>query len=71
MMRSDLYTKAILTVIAAALIYLCVALTPVGVPVQAQGGYERVYIAGWIDEKNNPRGVPMPVYALQPGEKPR
>ena len=36
-MRIDLYTRAVLTVIALCLVWLCVVLTPIGTPVRAQG----------------------------------
>lgn len=50
-MRVDLYTKGILTIIAACLTWLCVAVTAVGTPVQAQASsaHSRVLIAGWVD----------------------
>ena len=50
-MRIDLYTKGILTIIAACLVWLCVALTSVGTPVHAQASSanSRVLIAGWVD----------------------
>jgi hypothetical protein len=48
-MRVDLYTKAVLTVIAGALLYLCVAVTPLGTPVSAQASPSTVHIGGWVD----------------------
>lgn len=50
-MRTDLYTKAVLTLIAGALVYLCVALTPIGTPVSAQAGASHVRITGWVDDR--------------------
>lgn len=67
------YTNAVLTTIAAALVYLCLVLTP-WPRVQAQApstpdpSAGRVYIAGWIDHKGtvhhlpvlpNPGGLPV------------
>jgi hypothetical protein len=58
-MQVDRYTKAILTVIAAALVWLCVVLTPMGTALSAQPAADasqpamRVVIAGW--EGSGPR----------------
>jgi hypothetical protein len=57
-MRSDLYTKLVLTVIAVCLVWLSLggpSLLPVASakaqkPAQADTGYERVHIAGWVDD---------------------
>jgi putative hemolysin len=49
-MKVDWYTKTVLTVIAGALLYLCVAMTPVGTPISAQPEAQRVVIAGWENE---------------------
>lgn len=53
--RIDLYTKTVLTVIAGCLVWICVATTPVGIRVEAQGSQvaqqQRVIIAGWIDDQ--------------------
>jgi hypothetical protein len=51
-MRADAYTKAVLTVIALALVWIGTALAPIGMPVTAQtqpAVSTRVLIAGWID----------------------
>ena len=54
-MRIDLYTKSVLTVIALSLIWLSLggpALLPT-IHAQRPGytsGYDRVIIAGWVDE---------------------
>jgi hypothetical protein len=45
-----LYTKTVLSVIAAALVYLCVALLPTGAPVTAQADGQRVVIASLKNE---------------------
>jgi hypothetical protein len=55
-MHVDRYTKTILTIIAAALVWLCIVLTPAGTPVSAQTPAQdamRVVIAGW--EGSGPR----------------
>jgi hypothetical protein len=57
-MRPDAYTKAVLTVIAAALVYLCAASAPIGTAVQAQLGPTQVVIAGWYDSSQQ-RVVPL------------
>ena len=52
-MRVDRYTKIVLTLILAALVYLCVAVTPVGTSVSAQEGTApttRVVLVGWEGE---------------------
>jgi hypothetical protein len=50
-MRTDLYTKAMLTVIAACLVWLCLGAPSVMTPLTAQNiGDQRVWLAGWIDE---------------------
>lgn len=49
-MKADLYTRVVLTVIAACLVWLCVG-PLLTAPVEAQSGYERIIIAGWADEK--------------------
>ena len=45
-MRIDTYTRVVLTVIAACLMWLCVVGTPVGTPVSAQVGVQDVRIVG-------------------------
>jgi tRNA G37 N-methylase TrmD len=58
-MQVDRYTKIMLTVIAAALVWLCVVLTPMGTSLNAQTAAVatqpamRVVIAGW--EGSGPR----------------
>lgn len=46
-MRIDLYTKSVLTVIAACLVYLCLGKPSVLTTAQAQAQPSRVIIAGW------------------------
>ncbi len=48
-MRIDLYTKFVLTVIALCLLWMSLGGTALLPTVQAQPGYERVLIAGWVD----------------------
>ena len=74
-MRLDLYTKAVLTVIAACLVWISLGGPSLLVPLSAQqqsrtSGYERVLIAGWIDVNgkehqliHNPASG-MPVYLV-------
>jgi len=57
-MHVDRYTKTLLTIIAAALVWLCVVLTPAGTPLSAQTPAPsqdamRVVIARW--EGSGPR----------------
>ena len=57
-MHADRYTKTVLTIIAAALVWLCIVLTPAGTPLSAQTpaltqDAMRVVIAGW--EGSGPR----------------
>ena len=51
-MRIDLYTKAVLTVIAICLVWMSLGgpslLTPVSAQVRTSG-YQRVVLAGWAD----------------------
>jgi hypothetical protein len=47
----DSYTKVMLTVIAASLVWLCVSSGMAETPVQAQANQQRVIVAGWQDEK--------------------
>jgi hypothetical protein len=71
MLRIDLYTKLVLTGILGCLIWLCVALTPIGTPVQAQAEPGQVVIAGYqvggvvlgVDE-----GLPVTVLSMPQGE---
>jgi tRNA G37 N-methylase TrmD len=52
-MQVDRFTKVVLTVIAAALVWLCIVLTPMGTSLNAQSAVDasqpamRVVIAGW------------------------
>jgi hypothetical protein len=48
-MTIDRYTKVVLTVIAACLVWLSIGGPSLLAPVAAQSGYQSVLIAGWID----------------------
>ena len=48
-MRTDLYTKLMLTIIAACLVWLCLGGPSVLTPLRAQNA-NRVYLAGWVDD---------------------
>lgn len=48
-MPSDRYIRVILTVIAAALVWIGVVLAPIGTPVSAQLGPTPVVLTGWQD----------------------
>ena len=57
-MSVDRYTKMVLTVIAACLIWLSVGGPSLISPVSAQS--DRVYVAGWIDQDGSFRSLPRP-----------
>jgi hypothetical protein len=60
-MRIDVYTKTVLTVIALALVWIGIAMTPIGTPVTAQTQQAvgtRVLIAGWIDSAGMQHMIP-------------
>ena len=69
-MNVDLYTKAVLTVIAASLVYLCLVGQPAPLhaqPAAARAEPQRVYIAGLIgpDGKvSTPSAAGLPVYTV-------
>ena len=64
-MQIDLYTKAVLTIIASCLVYLCLGTPPVLPAAEAQGPISRVVIVGWQDGNSaNTRSLvssPLPV----------
>lgn len=67
-MSVDRYTKIVLTVIAACLIWLSLGGPSLISPVSAQS--DRVYIAGWIDQDGSFRSLPRPAgqaKAAEPG----
>lgn len=65
-MRIDLYTKAVLTIIAFALVWLCVVLTPIGQPIEAQQPPvgSRVLITGWVDVAGTVHQMPRPANTI-------
>jgi len=77
-MRIDLYTKAVLTVIALCLVYLCVDRPSVASTVQAQSQegqfqrqlLQRVVIAGWLDSEGQERRLPGDVPSTVKGPRP-
>jgi hypothetical protein len=73
----DRYTKAVLTVIALCLLYLCMGRPGIMTPAAAQSsGYARQVLAGWVDSTGvewkfpQPKGAANGVSAL-PAEPPR
>ena len=67
-MSADRYTKIVLTVIAACLIWSSLGGPSLISPVSAQS--DRVYIAGWIDQDGSFRSLPRPAgqeKAAEPG----
>jgi hypothetical protein len=70
-MRIDLYTKAILTVIAICLVWISLGGPSIVTPLSAQArttGYERVIVAGWLDAGGRERTLrePLPVLVSNP-----
>ena len=51
-MKTDLYTKTVLTIIAACLVWICLGGPSLITPVQAQRQLQDVVIAGWKGEPN-------------------
>jgi len=56
-MSVDRYTKAMLTIIAACLVWMSLGGPALIAPVEAQTG-NRVFIAGWIDARDNAWKLP-------------
>jgi hypothetical protein len=71
-MRIDLYTKTVLTVIAACLVWMSLGgpslLTPVSAQAPTTSGYQRVLVAGWVDNTGREikldYGVPVAVQSM-------
>ncbi len=59
MLRSDLYMKAVLTVIAVCLIILCTQSLRAPIPVHAQAGAQKVIIQGFDPQALKSGGVPV------------
>ena len=67
-MRVDLYTKVVLTGILGCLLWVCVAVAPIGTPVQAQLGPTQVVIAGYqAGGTTKALDGGLPVTIVQPG----
>jgi hypothetical protein len=67
--RSDLYTKFVLTVIAACLVWLALG-GPAFLTVahaQRSSGYDRVVISGWVDGTGKEHVLSDPAGANIPG----
>jgi hypothetical protein len=70
-MKIDVYTKIVLTGIFGCLLWLCIVLTPIGTPVQAQLGPTQVVVAGFQDGGqvipfSAKRGLPVTVVSPTP-----
>jgi hypothetical protein len=62
-MKTDTYTKVMLTIIAAAVLWISLGGPSLITPVQAQNPPQRVTIAGWESSGDSkPRGLPLPVH---------
>ena len=65
MQRSDAYTKVVLTVIAACLIYIALGRPAILPSVQAQNEPQHVILAGWSQSPTGPAvslgSQPLPV----------
>lgn len=59
MIRSDIYTKAVLTVIAICLMILCTQSLRAPIPVHAQAGAQKVIIQGFDPQALKSGGVPV------------
>jgi hypothetical protein len=59
-MTGDRYTKAVLTVIAACLVWLSLGGPSVITPVNAQANGQRVLLAGWVDDTGAVISFPAP-----------
>lgn len=59
MITIDRYTKAVLTIIAASLIWLCLASGVATTPIEAQSNApQRVIVSGWADENGYVHSFP-------------
>jgi hypothetical protein len=72
-MRVDAYTRAVLTIIAVALVWIAAGGPSLVPPVEAQGNTQRVVVVGWEDRlgysytlpgMTNPGRVPERTYGL-------
>ena len=64
-MRTDTYTKAMLTVIALCLLWIALGGPSLITPVGAQNRDQRVVITGWqaspFGTSDTPRALPLPI----------
>jgi hypothetical protein len=65
-MAVDRYTKAVLTVIAACLVWLSFGGASPIARVDAQGSDQRVVITGWMDQNGTFRPLPAAYWAGKP-----
>ena len=65
-MAVDRYTKAVLTVIAACLVWLSFSGASPIARVDAQGTDQRVMITGWMDQNGTFRPLPAAYWAGKP-----
>ena len=70
-MKIDIYTKGVLTVIAACLVYLCLGKPAITATAHAQAEPTKVVVAGWVDFNGitrsfaaGDRGNALPVVAV-------
>jgi hypothetical protein len=68
-MRSDSYTKFVLTVIAACLVWLALGGPAILTVAHAQrsSGHDRVVISGWVDEAGKEHALSDPGRSNIPG----
>lgn len=59
-MKTDTYTKVVLTVIAVCLVWMSLGGASLITPVEAQN-VTPVRIVGWIDSANGSHQLPLPV----------
>jgi hypothetical protein len=62
--RTDRYTKVVLTIIALCLVWIAAGGPSLVTPVDAQNGTQRVVIVGWASSKYSPvnddKSLPLP-----------
>ena len=63
-MKADLYTKAMLTIIAVCLVWLCMGGPSLMTAAQAQSGRTEVVIVGWKEGANQPNAYDLGFRAL-------
>ena len=60
-MHTDRYTKLMLTIIAACLVWISLGGPSLITPVQAANSGNFVRISGWVDSANTHHELPLPV----------